>query len=202
MPTSASPSPHERAGRMAGKAPDERAVSEVVGYLLVFGILAVVLVLSMVAFNILNERAQTSVVHLEAESAAQRVASSAVNAALFAETHDAATSTYEHPLDLPTDLEGHAYTVYLEAANTGSADPDDCIPCPSPPTCTRPEQVRVCIPDLNDEEPITAPLFSAGASTSFDICASQASGGPLIVRFGDVDGVAPFSYCVYLEALP
>jgi len=190
-------------GPAQGADGDERGVSEVIGYLLIFGILSIVLVLSMVAFNVLHDRAEDNVVRLQAGSVAQRVAASAVDAALFAESHDPDTSTYIHPLGLPEDLEGHGYHVHLEAENTGSGDPDDCLPCPSPASCTRPEQVRVCVPHLGNEDPITAPLFSAGAggaAAGFTLCASDAPGGDVGVRFGP-DPSDPTSYCVFLEAI-
>ncbi len=176
MRTSASPSASRRP---APPAPDERGVSEVVGFLLIFLILSIVLVLSMIAFNTLHDRAQATVVRLRADSVAQRVAASAVDAALFAETHSVDTSTYQHPIDLPQDLEGHAYRVYLDAA---------------------PEQVRVVVPALGITA--TAPLFSAGASTSFDVCTGSVAGGAVKVWFGQdpADLAAPYNHCVYLEA--
>lgn len=175
MRTSASPSASSP-DRPGG---DERAVSEVLGFLLIFLILSIVLVLSMLAFNALHDRAEAQVVELRAQSVAQRVAASAVDAALFAEGHAVSTSTYQHPIDLPADLEGHGYRVYLDAS------PD--------------EQVRVVVAGLSIE--VTAPLFSAGASTSFDVCDGDVAGGAIKVRFGQDpdDLVAPYDHCVFLE---
>ena len=174
MRTSASPSPSRS---VAG---DERAVSEVLGFLLIFLILSIVLVLSMLAFNELHDRAESSVVELRAQSVAQRVAASAVDAALFAETHAPATSTYLHPIELPDQLEGHSYRVHLDAS-------------PS-------EQVRVEVASLGVS--VTAPLFSAGASTAFGVCATSAGGGTLEVHFGPrpAGSSSPDLHCVFLKA--
>ena len=54
---------------------DDEGVSEVVGYLLVFGILSIVLVLSMSAFAVGQEAAQSRAVQLRAEPATRRVVS-------------------------------------------------------------------------------------------------------------------------------
>ena len=162
MPACASRSPRDQDGRGG-----ESAVSEVVGFLLIFFILSMVLVLSMFAFREIQSRAESAVVAVEAESVAQRVASAVVNAALFAERHGSADATYLHPLDLPDLLEGHTYVVHLD-----------------PATGATPAQVRVVIADLNLEAAAT--LFSADASTSVALCSTDAVGGRVLVRLGAV----------------
>lgn len=166
MPISRSPS----------RSDPESAVSEVIGFLLVFAILAIVLVLSMFAFGVIHNRAKSSVVTLQAESVAQRVASATVDAALFGEGHTVATSRYHIVLDLPERLEGRAYEVFLDETA---------------------EEVRVEVPSLG----ITAkaPIFSAGAGTNVNLCSNVAGipGGTMSVRFGPNP-----TECVYLEDSP
>lgn len=154
---------------------DERAVSEVVGYLLVFAILSMILILSMVAFKEIHDRAEVTVVTVEAESVAQRVASAVVNAALFAEQHASTEITFMQPLDLPTQLEGHSYVVHLDAAAGAT-----------------PAQVRIVIAALALET--TAPLFAADASVDVNICTDQSPGGPVTVQYDSADP------CILLEA--
>lgn len=142
---------------------DEQAVSEVVGYVLIFGILSMILILSMLAFAAVQDRAEAAVVAIEGESIAQRVASAVVNAALFAERHPA-NASYLQPIDLPTDLEGNAYVIHLEPASGSQA-----------------ALVRVDVPGLGLDA--TAPLFSADAAASVQLCATSAAGGRMAVRF-------------------
>lgn len=163
MPACASRSPREPTCLRR----DDGAVSEVVGFLLVFAILSMILILSMVAFNEIQDRAEAAVVAVEAESVAQRVASAVVNAALFAERHGSTDATYLQPLELPEDLEGHAYVVYLD-----------------PVAGSTPAQVRVVISALDLEA--SAPLFSADASTDVALCATTATGGRVQVQLGAV----------------
>jgi hypothetical protein len=155
---------------------DDSAVSEVIGFLLIFGILSMILVLSMVAFNGLHDRAKTSIVRLEAESVAQRVASSVVDAALFGERHDSNTSRYVQELDLPGFLVGRSYTVHL-----------DSVPL---------QQVRVLVPSMGIN--VTAPLFSAGAASNVGICVTSVPGGAMRIGFGP-NPPAAGNRCIYLE---
>lgn len=165
---------HRAGGGVAAKGPsrcarrmdlaDERAVSEVVGYLLVFGILSVILVLSMYAFSLIQARAEESVVEVEGESVAQRVASAVVNAALFVEQNYNASRAaslapkYTQPLDLPADLQGHAYTLALVSG-----------------------EVHLVVPQYGMT--VTAPLFSANAPANVDFCAGTVDAGPILVSF-------------------
>lgn len=166
------------ASRSRSEAPEEEAVSEVVGYVLIFGILSMILILSMLAFAAVQDRAESAVVAVEGESLAQRVASSVVNAALFAERHPT-DSTYLQPLDLPADLEGNPYVIRLE-----------------PATASEPALVRVVVARLGLDA--TAPLFSADASSNVQLCASTVSGGRIAVQF-DLSNPCPG---IFLDVLP
>jgi hypothetical protein len=168
-------------------ASDGAAVTEVIGYILVFGILSFVLVTSMFAFNLAQGAAEESAIQLRAESAAARVAGVVVQSAVLWETQYNATSntnvTLAYRVELPDQLEGRDYVV--ELATVGMVD-----------------LVRVRVPAL--QITATAPIFSAGAPTGFGICVpSSAPGGPLFVRINAPAG-QPTPACghnrVFLEA--
>ena len=91
------------------------AVSEVVGQILIFGILSTVLILALLGFNVAREGATDQVVEVRAESIAQRIAGVVVDAALFAETASADDVRLALPMELPGLLEGHGYSIDLNA---------------------------------------------------------------------------------------
>lgn len=92
----------------------EDAVSEVVGFLITFGIIAILLVASMLAFNQAQERAEARVVAIQVDSIAQRVAGVVVETGLFVESQDtAATTVVSILVELPNDLQGNGYQVTL-----------------------------------------------------------------------------------------
>jgi type II secretory pathway pseudopilin PulG len=179
MPASTPPLPSSAARRPGPKRAlrgDSEGVSEVVGYLLVFGILSIVLVLSMSAFSVGQEAAQGRAVQLRAESAAARVAGVVVQTAILAEQQGTgAAVAYE--VDLPTDLEGASYTVSLEAGI-------GAFGCSPSPTCV-PDLVRVEVPAFLID--VTAPVFSVSAPALLSICTTEVSGGPLFVRIYGTD---------------
>lgn len=145
-------------------------MSEVVGYLLVFGILSALMVLSMVAFGVAQGLARERAVELEAESAAARVAGVVVQTALVAEQEGTSVSvTFD--IDLPDQLEGADYDVYLEAAATGGA----CT------TAAHADQVCVVVPALDIA--VSAPVFAAAAPVNVKICNSDVGGGEIAVRY-------------------
>jgi hypothetical protein len=174
---------------------DDEGVSEVVGYILIFGILSVVLVLSMVAFNAAHSVARERAVQLRAESAAARVAGVVVQTAILAEQESGSSPEVAYRIDLPDDLEGEAYELFLDPACTVAAtcrDPPACVAtdelcCLPPDDCTYPDRVRVLVPGIG-LDPIVAPLFSAGAATTVNLCQSSAVGGTIAVHYELVDG--------------
>lgn len=168
-------------------------MSEVIGQILVFGIVSILLVLSMLAFNQAQLGARDRVVELSAQSAATRVAGIVVQTSLIAEQHGVAT-TVTFLVDLPQRLEGLDYRVSLNV--------------------TAPAHVDVTIPSLQGSPLVTAALFSADASgggaapTQFDLCPGSVSGGRLHVRF-DARALAPggcptgtHTYALFLESTP
>lgn len=162
---------------------DDEGVSEVVGYLLVFGILSIVLVLSMSAFAVGQEAAQSRAVQLRAESAAARVAGVVVQTAVLWEQQGTGFAV-AHLVDLPQDLEGRGYTVRLEPATTADV-PDDCT------AGAHPDQVCVKVTSLAIT--VTAPVFSAAAPADLAICRTEVTGGALHVRINAPSGHVPQS---------
>jgi hypothetical protein len=131
-----------------------------------------VLVLSMSAFAVGQEAAQSRAVQLRAESAAARVAGVVVQTAVLWEQQGAGFAV-AHLVDLPQDLEGRGYTVRLEPATTATVA-GDCT------TGAHPDQVCVKVSSLSIT--VTAPVFSAAAPAGLEICRTQVTGGALHVR--------------------
>ncbi len=187
MPPDHRPHSRRRAapqGVSARYANDERAISEIIGYILVFAIISILLVLAMVAFNKLQNDAHDNVTELRAKSAGTRVASLVSKVSLLAESQ-ASTIAVRFVADLPADLEGYDYVVYLEPAGDGHV-----------------ERVRVNVPAIDLD--VTAPLFSADAPSTLSICGgssgTSAYGGRVMIAF-NVDAYANQS-CLFLEAAP
>ncbi|MHB1261561.1 MAG: DUF7266 family protein [Thermoplasmatota archaeon] len=151
---------------------DSQGVSEVIGYLLVFGILSMVLVLSMSAFSTGQVAAERRAVELRAESAAARVAGVVVQNAVLWEQQGAGFAV-AYLVDLPQQLEGRDYVVRIEKATTVTVA-TDCL------AGAHPDRICVMVPGLGIT--VTAPVFSAAAPLGLDICNSEAPGGPIHVR--------------------
>ena len=173
MPTSGPASSSEARSHLAA----DDAVTEVIGQILVFGILSMVLVLSMVAFGVASDSATARGSRLQAEGITQQVASVVVEASLFVEARPAET-TYVRSLVLPDDLEGSAYTISLEPADGSN-----------------PDRILVHIEDLDQD--ITASVFAAGAPANVALCETSANGGPVSIRHDDHPTLGT---CIYIEA--
>lgn len=131
-------------------------VSEVVGQILIFGILSTVLILALLGFNVAREGTAEQVAEVRAESIAQRIAGVVVDGALFAEQTDADTIELRLPMELPDDLEGQGYSITLNE--------DDVTVTTGGTT-------------------VAAALFSSGQPTDLVVCAMPARiGGSLDVR--------------------
>lgn len=174
MPASTPPLPPETLRSSSlhrGFGGDSQGVSEVIGYILVFGILSMLLVLSMASFNIAQGSARERAVELRAESAAARVAGVLVQTAILAERESASATALAYRIDLPTDLEGMAYEIHLEPR--------------SPPSCTsacHPDRIRISVPAI-ELTSVTAPLFSASAPANVHLCATTVAGGAIQIRY-------------------
>lgn len=181
MPASTRPSPSEPAS--AGRPPraltgDSAAVTEVIGYLLVFGILSLVLVMSMVSFNIAQVAARERAVELRAESAAARVAGVVVQTAVLAEQMADSSPVVAYQLDLDDQLEGYDYTIRLEPAGKATlceADGDDLA-----------DADQICVVVTGIDVTATAPLFAAAAPADVTLCLTAVEGGTIAVLYDDV----------------
>jgi len=141
------------------------AVSEVVGQILIFGILSTVLILSLLSFAAAKDGAEERVVAVRADSVAQRVAGEVVQAALFAESTRADQLTLRSALDLPFDLEGRGYSIDLE--------PDAVIVRAAPAVAQ-------------------APLFASAAPAGVHVCDQDPiGGGPLDVVVTSIPAGGP-----------
>lgn len=109
---------------------DDVGVSEVIGFLLTFGIISMILLVAMLGFNNAQKNAEQRLIEIQGSGAAQRVAAAAVDVALFAQDNP-----YEIAiaLDLPSELEGISYNVFLCQDGTLC----ECPPTEAPPCASR-----------------------------------------------------------------
>lgn len=137
---------------------DDLAVSEVVGQILMFGILSMVLILSFVSFNVAKDAAEERVVQTTTEALSQRISSLVVDTALFAEKFQDEEVDLISKLDLPDTIEGRQYTIRLTQ-----------------------ESVEVTVPLTGATDNST--LFSANSAGLVHICDQDAiDGGDIYVR--------------------
>jgi hypothetical protein len=156
MPASLRPSRYEPCALRH----DDASVSEVVGHILIFGILSMVLILSLVGFNAVKQDTEATAVEARAGMVAQRTATLAVEAALFAEEKPGVR--FQGLLPFPYDLEGHSYSIRLEATADRAS-------------------VVVEVPTIL-HGPVRAPLFAAQAPGDVVVCDhAPVSGGPVFL---------------------
>ncbi len=158
------------------------AVSEVVGQILIFGILSTVLILALLGFNVAKEGANERVVEVRADAVAQQVASVVVEASLVAERMPADSLEITSRLSLPGSFDLDGYQIDLDE-----------------------DQVVVRVRGIT----VTAALFSAGAPAGLVVCdvSTALSGGEVDVVV--TTSTPPASICpnhggaaraVYIEA--
>lgn len=99
----------------AADAHDE-AVSEVLGQILMFGILSMVLVLSLMTFNLAKDEAQERAVDTTAGSLAQRISSLVIDTAIFAESFEESDVSLQSTVELPEFIENHSYTIEVDGS--------------------------------------------------------------------------------------
>jgi hypothetical protein len=162
-------------------------VSEVLGHVLIFGIVSMLLVSSMLAFNVAQGGARDRVVQLRAESAATRVAGVVVQASIVQERQStlvaSAIANVRFLVDLPDSLEGLAYKVALDPAVGSQA-----------------ARVHVTVP--GNKADVTAALFSADAPSGISVCASNAPGGHLYVAFDKLSPCSATVAYLYVKSAP
>lgn len=142
---------------------DEGAVSEIIGFVIVFGIIGTIILLATLAFANQRHDVDQRVVQLRSQSVAQRVAQVVydVGNAVGAGTD---VRGYNRTLELPSTLEGFAYTVNLRNTTLGW-------------------RVNVTVNGLRAfaEEPVAN--IGVGAP-NFELCNHPVSGGLVRVRYG------------------
>lgn len=121
-PATARPAPRHGPRRARELQRDDRAVTEVVGFLLMFALSAVILALSLRAFDVTQDHADRLASGVEMRSVANRVATRIVQAGVFSQEVPNATFTVD--LRLPEQIGDFAYyvkatpnTVYVNATN-------------------------------------------------------------------------------------
>ena len=155
-------------------------MSEVIGHMLVFGIISLILVVAMVSFNDKQEDARRRIEQLRAESAAARVSGLLVQAGLIAE-QQGTTAEVRFPVLLPDDFDGRSYSISL--LDAAGADP---------------ARVSVSVPASTIT--VYATLFAADAPAGFAVCATSVSaGGSIHVRFGEYPAGSGVR-CLFIES--
>lgn len=171
--------------RLAG---DEAGVSEVVGFLLTFGIISAILLVAMLGFNDAQQRAEIRLIEIQGSSAAQRVASAAVDLALFAQENPYNTSV---AIDLPAELQGISYAVAL--CQTGSASGCD----DGAAFCTDFACPYVKVTSFRGEPQRQSTFLLAGMS--FCTTGNSASGGIALVTYNTQGTAATTDDCIGLS---
>ena len=157
-------------------------MSEVVGQILAFAIVAGVFILSLIAFGLAQKATENRVIQLQADSAASRVASVIVQTGLLVEEQGNSVRA-RLALDLPTDLEGQTYTVQLKVPGGGVR-----------------ASIVVAIPSRGITA--SAPLFAVESPTGVALCPTTVHGGRIYARFSDSTPGTPAVPCMFLEAAP
>lgn len=105
-----------------GSRSDDRAVTEVMGFIMMFALSAMILIFTMRAFDATATRTERASAGVQLQGVADRVASRVVQAGLVAERFPNTTFTVD--ADLPAAVEGHRYyvtgtnaTVYVNSTN-------------------------------------------------------------------------------------
>lgn len=185
---------------------DDRAVSEIVGQILMFGILSMVLIMTLFSFNVAKEAAEDRVLDTTAASVAQRVASLVVDTALFAENFEEDQVDIQSRLELPAMLESRQYEIDLDASHVRVTSGDTTQRAPLF-SAGSPTIVHVC-----DQDPIEGGAVRVYAVADFDydpddppasdgiVNVDDGSGNP--VELTVCAGAPESSIYIYLEAAP
>lgn len=144
--------------RKANFHADDAAVSEVIGQILSLGIMSALLITSLLGFSVAKDNAIEQAVAVRGDALLQKVSTTAIQAALFAEDNAGSGFTLNATIDLPFDIEGHQYMVDLDA-----------------------DEVFFIFPTF--QVTVSAPLFQAGAGSGISFCDQDPlPGGPLLLR--------------------
>lgn len=154
---------------------DDQAVSEIIGFLLTFGIISSILVLAMIGFGSAQQRSYEKVAEAQADSIAQRVSSVLVDAAIFLESANSCAAQSQMRLslllELPTSVASRGFDIDLNAT-AGTVVVGTGIAPDQESSLFGAAQATTC--SLADRRPTLCP--NPGPSSS-------ASGGNLFVIF-------------------
>lgn len=100
---------------------DDAAVSEVVGFILMFAISAIILVLSMQAFNKAQDGSNDLLAAVELKNIANRISTRIVQAGIVSQEFPDAT--FEVVVRIPEEVAGYRYTIEFRDRNPSAADP-------------------------------------------------------------------------------
>ncbi len=133
-------------------------MSEVIGQILSLGIMSALLITSLLGFSVAKDNAVEQAVMVRGDALLQKVSTTAIQAALFAEDNQGSGFTFNATIDLPHDIEGHPYRIDLD-----------------------PDEVFFTFPRFGGN--VSAPLFQAGAGSGVNFCdQSPLNGGPMVLR--------------------
>lgn len=162
-------------------ARDDAGVSEVVGFLLTFGIISMILVTAMIGFGSAQQRSYERVAEAQASSIAQRVSGVLVDAALFLEGTDCSSlARLSLLLEVPATVANRGFLVQLNDT-AGTVVVSTGLTTPQSASLFGAAKDSACAPG-GDTRPRLCPV-----SSSYD----AANGGNLYVVFdGSCLGVA------------
>ena len=152
----------------------EEGVAEIVGFVMVFGIIGVIILVSTLAFANQRQGVDQRVAELRAQSVAQRVAQVVYDVGLTAGTTNDLRG-YNRTIELPSTLEGFGYTVNLVNVTTTSS----CTPAQP---CWR---VNVTVSGVRAFAEESVANVGVGQA-NFELCTQAVSGGTVRVRYGPV----------------
>lgn len=101
---------------------DDRAVSEVIGFIMMFALSALILVFTMEAFDVTNTRTKRASAGVQLQAFADQVSSRVVQAGLVANQYE--NTTFAVEITMPPSIEGNSYvvtgtnrTIYVNSTN-------------------------------------------------------------------------------------
>ncbi len=98
----------------ASRRHSDDAVTEVVGQILIFGILSVVLTMSLVSFNVAKHSAEERILASTADAYAQQVADLVIDTAVMTAQFQGSDIDVQAIVDLPDVIQNRPYTVDLD----------------------------------------------------------------------------------------
>lgn len=95
---------------------DEEAVTEVIGYILTFALSAVILLISIQAFNVARNNSDAVVTAVELKAIANRIAQRVIEAGQISQ--DFPNATFSVVVSVPQEVNGHGFYVEIATDET------------------------------------------------------------------------------------